>query len=92
MHKLTLFEKLFNSAAETEAIQNLFDNTFDADAHKGNLFLKTTLPVFFCDLKEMLNIYPIDDSGIRSKKENTVLTMNYILRVIKFFTESGGEE
>ena len=36
----------------------------------------------------MLNIYPIDDSG----KENTVLTMNYILRVIKFFTESGGEE
>ena len=88
MHKLTLFEKMFNSAKSDDEIKNLFDNTFDADAHKGNLFLKTILPDFFCDLKEMLNIYPIDDSG----KENTVLTMNYILRVIKFFTESGGEE
>ena len=111
MHKLTLFEKMFNLAKSDDEIKNLFDNTFDADAHKGNSFLKTTLPGFFCDLKKNLHIYPITKNGVLKNKEtsevntesenakeepkdieNRVCTMNYILRVIKFFTESGGEE
>lgn len=111
MHKLTLFEKIFNLAKSDDEIKNLFDNTFDADAHKGNSFLKATLPGFFCDLKKNLHIYPITKNGVLKNKEtledntesedakeepkdieNRVCTMNYILRVIKFFTESGGEE
>ena len=105
MHKLTRFEKMFNHAATPEIIQNLFDNTFDADAHKGNEFLKTVLPVFFSDLKTKLHIYPITNDDpeksnkaydasklfVLNKNENLTKTMNYILRVIKFFTEGGGE-
>ena len=105
MHKLTRFEKMFNHAATPEIIQNLFDNTFDADAHKGNEFLKTVLPVFFSDLKTKLHIYPITNDDpektnkaydasklfVLNKNEDLTKTMNYILRVIKFFTEGGGE-
>ena len=93
MHKLEQFKTMFNSVESLEEIKNLFNNTFDADAHKGNRFLKTTLPVFFHDLKDQLRIYPIDNNGVKDKNEEApVLAMNYILRVIKFFTERGGEE
>lgn len=88
MHKLALFREMFNSADSPGVIQNLFDNTFDADAHHGNAFLKTTLPAFFRDLKNGMEIQPIGDSNA----SDAVLTMNYILRVLKFFTESGGED
>lgn len=92
MHKLTLFKQMFNNAVTKTEIRNLFENTFDADAHKGNDFLKTILPEFFFDLKTTLHIYPINNKGVCDKNDDIVLTMNYILRVIKFFTESGGEE
>lgn len=92
MHKLTQFKRMFNHAATRVMIQNLFDNTFDADAHQGNSFLKAALPAFFFDLKDSLHIYSINDDGVIDKCEDTVLAMNYLLRVIKFFTESGGEE
>ncbi len=92
MHKLTLFSKMFNSAKTQIEIRNLFENTFDAEAHKGNDFLKTVLPEFFFDLKTKPQIYPITDKGVCKNNTDIVLTMNYILRVIKFFTESGGEE
>ena len=92
MHKLALFRAMFNNTDTDEQIQNLFNNTFDAEDHKNNSFLKTTLPRFFGDLKSSLNIYLIDDSGIKAGKDDPVLAMNYILRTIKFFTESGGEE
>ena len=92
MHKFTLFKNMFNNTDTDEQIQNLFNNTFDADDHKDNKFLKTILPRFFNDLKASLNIYLIDDHGITDSKDDPVLAMNYILRTIKFFTESGGEE
>ena len=92
MHKLTLFKMMFNSASDKETIQNLFNNTFDADSHIGNDFLKKVLPEFFYDLKDHLEIYPITDKCVDDKNDDVVLAMNYILRVIKFFTESGGEE
>lgn len=92
MHKLALFRAMFNNTDTDEQIQNLFNNTFDAEDHKNNSFLKTTLPRFFGDLKSSLNIYLIDDSGIKAGKDDPVLAMNYILRTIKFFAESGGEE
>ena len=92
MHKLVLFKTMFNNTDTDEQIQNLFNNIFDAEGHKNNRFLKTTLPRFFGDLKSSLNINLIDDSGIKISKDDPVLAMNYILRVIKFFTESGGEE
>lgn len=106
MHKLSQFDLMFNNAGTDEEIRNLFDNTFDADAHKGNAFLKDTLPGFFIDLKNKLRIYPITNQNpdkndktyhaskryILSKDEDLVLAMNYILRVIKFFTERGGEK
>ena len=92
MHKLTLFSALFNNTETDSEIQNLFNNTFDAEDHKNNSFLKKTLPRFFGDLKSSLNIYLVDDSGIKNSKDDLVLAMNYILRTIKFFAESGGEE
>lgn len=92
MHKLTLFSALFNNTETDSEIQNLFYNTFDAEDHKNNNFLKKTLPRFFGDLKSSLNIYLVDDSGIKNSKDDLVLAMNYILRTIKFFAESGGEE
>ena len=92
MHKLALFRAMFNNTDTDEQIQNLFNNTFDAEDHKNNNFLKKTLPRFFGDLKSSLNIYLVDDSGIKAGKDDPVLAMNYILRTIKFFAESGGEE
>ncbi|MGN0503300.1 MAG: type III-B CRISPR-associated protein Cas10/Cmr2 [Ruminococcus sp.] len=92
MHKLTLFSDIFNSAENSKEIQNVFKNTFDADAHIGNNFLSAVLPEFFSGLKtKSINIYPITDDGVAFNKNDCVLTMTYVLRIIKFFTESAGE-
>jgi len=98
MHKLAQFETMFDHAANADEIQNLFNNTFDADSHSGNSFLKTELPGFFGSLVSIadegagVHISPLIDRGVLTDNERRSLTMNYILRIIKFFTESGGEE
>ena len=120
MHKLMLFENMFNAkilGEETESeeedkkktdnrvtatddeIRQLFKNTFDADEHKGNEFLGSILPKFFIDLRNGIQIFPITDNGVELFKDksekrhnkNFVATMVYILRIIKFFSESAGE-
>lgn len=99
MHKLVLFEAMFNAQNADEEIIQLFKNTFDADEHKGNQFLGSILPEFFIELRKDIQIFPITDNGVKLFKDtdekrhnkNFVATMVYILRVIKFFSESAGE-
>ena len=92
MHKLALFSEMFNSADGLNEIKNIFKNTFDADAHKDNSFLSDVLPEFFSGLKtKSINLYPITENGVDFNTDDCVLTMTYVLRIIKFFTESAGE-
>ena len=92
MHKLALFSEMFNSAEGLNEIKNIFKNTFDADAHKDNSFLSDVLPEFFSGLKtKSINLYPITENGVDFNIDDCVLTMTYVLRIIKFFTESAGE-
>ena len=86
--------------ATDEEIIHLFKNTFDADEHKGNQFLGSILPEFFIELRKDIQIFPITDNGVELFKDtdekrhnkNLVATMVYILRIIKFFSESVGED
>ena len=90
LHKLALFGSSFDGANGDEAVvQNLFENHFDSEAHKNNDFVSKTLPEFFIGLYRDTDICAIDESGIVDSK---ALTMCYILRVLKFFVEKGGEE
>lgn len=92
MHKISLFERLFNSADDEKTVINLFKNTFDAEAHKEVEFIKKTLPQFFWELKSQMNILAITNDGVMTNdKKDYVLTMNYILRIIKFFIEKAGD-
>lgn len=95
MHKLSLFKTMFNAAGGFDELQNLFDNTFDADAHRDNSFLKTTLPQFFDSLSLLsengCHIYPITDTETGTDDIDRTLTAESVLRIIKFFTETGGE-
>lgn len=93
MHKLALFSKMFNSADNIKETKNIFQNTFDSGFHMDNSFLGVVLPVFFYGLKtKKIDIYPITDDGVDFNGNDCVLTMTYVLRIIKFFTESAGEK
>ena len=65
-------------------------NTFDAAAHKENSFVHKVLPEIFYGLRNQAGIYAIDENGIQH--DNAVLTMYYMLRIMKFFVEKDGEE
>ena len=92
MHKLALFETVFNGADDYRTIHNLFINTFDAEDHTDNNFVHTILPEVFRSLqanKEQLTVCAINNGKI--VKNNSVLTMQSMLRLQKFFIEKGGE-
>jgi CRISPR-associated protein Cmr2 len=91
MHKLTLFKKAFAEAKDEATIKNLFVNTFDAEDHKNNSFVHEALPNALYALKtqgETSGIYAITDEGIQ--KDDPVLTLHYMLRMMKFFVEKEG--
>lgn len=93
MHKISLFERMFNNADDEKMVINLFANTFDSEAHKEVEFIEKTLPKFFWELKSQMNILAITNTGvIINDKIDYVLTMNYILRIIKFFIEKAGDQ
>lgn len=92
MHKISLFKELFNNADDEKPVINLFANIFDADEHKGVKFIEKTLPKFFWELKSQMNILAISNTGVMADdKKDYVLTINYILRIIKFFIERAGD-
>ncbi|MBQ3265281.1 MAG: type III-B CRISPR-associated protein Cas10/Cmr2 [Ruminococcus sp.] len=94
MHKLELFKTMFNNVKDRDEIENLFKNTFDADFHKDNAFLEAVLPDFYFDLVNSLHIKALTNDGIGDPEDDAddhVKAMNYILRIIKFFTEKAGE-
>ena len=90
MHKIKLFESAFDNSFDFNTIKNLFVNTFDAAAHKENSFVHKVLPEIFYGLRNQAGIYAIDENGIQH--DNAVLTMYYMLRIMKFFVEKDGEE
>ncbi len=90
IHKLSLFEKAFNSTDGKEQIYNLFKNVFDAAEHEENSFLHEKLPGFFQKLKEETSIKAISDNGVIM--QNPALALCHILRTLKFFTEGGDEQ
>lgn len=92
MHKISLYKELFNNADDEKTVINLFANIFDADEHKGVEFIEKTLPKFFWELKSQMNILAISNAGVMADdKKDYALTMNYILRIIKFFIEKAGD-
>ena len=86
---------MFADARDDETIHNLFVNIFDAEVHQDNQFVHETLPQLFKSLQdgsaEMENggIFAVDQNGKRSS--DAVLTLQYILRLYKFFIEKGGD-
>lgn len=91
MHKITMFDRMFNSVKSTEEINHLFNNTFDSQSHIGNQFIEKILPQFYYDLQNTLDIRTIYE--VDNQNENKAGVMNAILRIIKFFVEGkGGEE
>lgn len=87
LHKFALFEKSFNAACTKAEIDNLFINTFDGPEHKNNTFLLGKLPELLLKLNSNAKIYPLDDTGVATGEAS--LTMQYVLRVLKFFVEKG---
>lgn len=90
IHKIAMFEKAFNGAENQAEIENLFKNTFDGSEHTNNTFLHEKLPKFLVKLKEENSVKAISDNGII--ENNPALTICYVLRILKFFFEKGGEE
>lgn len=85
MHKLALFESAFLCADSTAAVQNLFENTFDAAAHENNDFVHKRLPLFYDTLRTAQHIRAVDAPC------NPVRAMGYLLRILKFFVEKEGD-
>lgn len=90
IHKFSLFERLFDNMDDSQQVTNMVENVFDADIHKSSMFISYRLIDFINELKEKNGIFALSDEGILDNKIST--TMNYILRIAKFFTEKGGDE
>jgi len=90
IHKISLFEDAFNGTEGSDETYNIFKNVFDGSMHKYSVFLHEKLPEFFIELTKETNIKVIDNNGII--EDNPARTMCYVLRIIKFFFEKGGEE
>ncbi len=90
LHKLAMFEKAFDGTETDAEVYNLFENIFDGNEHKDSTFLHKTLPEIFVKLKENNNIKAIDNEGVKGNKPSLVLS--YVLRILKFFFEKGGEK
>ena len=90
LHKIELFGSMFNYA-EGESLKNLFENTFDSYSQKTNVFLQTELYKFFKSLKENTDIRVLSDGKDNKDAKDHAKTLNYILRIVKFFKEKAGE-
>jgi len=97
MHKFYLFETLFDSAKDYKTVENLCINTFDSSSHSDNNFLHKTLPEVFWGLSSNSSDYQIDSIDYNDDgepiftREKPSKTIQYLLRTMKFFTETGGD-
>lgn len=92
LHKMSFYEIMFSNAQDCRTVRNLFVNIFDGFDHKNNEFLHQKLPDIFCDIFNIpaikRKVCAIDDTGINNK--DNAKTFSYLLRIIKFFVEKGG--
>lgn len=88
LHKLSLFENLFERASSDKQIDNLFTNIFDASEHQGNDFLHKILPQYYNKLRceEKSPVYSNVGSGMFAD------TFSMLMRIIKFYLEKKGEK
>ena len=89
LHKISLFEDIFNNTDDDTQILNAVHNTFDADIHKQSSFISNTLIDLMQTLKNDQKIFSLSEKGI--VYNNIATTMTYLLRICKFFIEEGGE-
>ncbi len=90
LHKIATFENSVDSVRTPEETANLFNNIFDGPEHKDNTFLLKKLPELLQKLKDNVGIYPLNTKGIVTGRAS--LTMQYMLRVFKFFVEKDSSE
>lgn len=86
--KLSLFETLFN-LADASQTENIFINIFDAEFHNNNVFVHEKLPGFYGKI-DVKSFFAFDDEG--KKDGNRASVLANVLRILKFFTEKGGEK
>lgn len=90
LHKVAMFEKLFNGIGNPCEVYNLFKNIFDGNEHTDNNFLHQKLPELFVKLTKEDAVSSLDNMGI--VEGNPSQTFCYVLRFLKFFFEKGGDE
>ena len=90
LHKLSNSKHLLNAVDDgCDKTITLFKNMFDAKEQKTT-FLHETLPIFYYELKTNTSILALTDDGLQS---DPVTSVEYILRMLKFFNEkAGGKE
>lgn len=89
LHKVAMFEKLFNGTENEDEIYALFKNTFDGNEHTDNVFLHQKLPEFFVGLSKDNSVKAVNEDGIA--EGNPALALCYVLRFLKFFFEKDGD-
>lgn len=102
LHTIDRFNMLFNNAESQVTVDNLFKNTFDADAHRQNDFLHKTLPEIYGQLVLGLDqktpmICALENGKKQKLKEDNQKTdaaaaLYQLLRIFKFFAEKAGEK
>lgn len=90
LHKIALFENAIDSVQNASQTDNLFKNIFDGSEHTNNEFLLKKLPELLEKLRNDSMICSLNESGIVYGKFS--LTMQYILRIFKFFVEKASDD
>jgi len=90
IHKIHLFERIFNNLTSYEEITHATHNTFDSTLHLESTFITYKLP----ELTELINNNPGKLSALTDKgvKTDTAEILNYMLRICKFYIEKDGDE
>lgn len=89
MHKFTLFESIFNNLDDETQIDNAVKNIFDAEIHKKSSFITQKIPGFIKALKQNTMVATLSEK--ETKTDDLAKTLNYCLRICKFFIEKEGD-
>ena len=87
LHKISLFEILFNQA-DNNSIEHIFINTFDAASHKDNDFVHKTLPNAYEKIVLVEDRVKLTDD----KKDSRANAFSSLMRIMKFYVEKGGKK
>ena len=90
IHKIHMFEKIFNNLESENEIIQAVHNTFDSVLHIDNTFISYKLPELIEDIQKNPGSFSvITDEGI---KTDTATILKYMLRICKFYIEQDGDK